>query len=71
MRQPSASTGTSAAAWSRREIPDSGAIDLPTLDLLGRYRREAATSEPLALGIYGEVLECGSVRVGGDAVVVS
>lgn len=50
--------------------PDSGAIDLPTLDLLGRYRREASTSEPLALGIYGEVLERGSVRV-GDAVVVT
>ena len=49
--------------------PETGAIDLPTLDLLGAYRREARTTEPLAFGIYGEVVEPGAVRV-GDAVVV-
>ena len=44
--------------------PDSGEIDLPTLDVLGSYRRGAATTEPLALGVYGEVVEPGVVRVG-------
>jgi uncharacterized protein YcbX len=43
--------------------PDSGEVDLPTLELLD-YRREAATSEPLAFGVYGEVLEPGRVRLG-------
>jgi uncharacterized protein YcbX len=49
--------------------PDSGEIDLPTLDFLGEYRRELefAATEPLPFGIYGEVLEPGAVRV-GDAV---
>lgn len=44
--------------------PESGEIDLPTLDLLGRYRREEDSTEPLPFGIYGEVLEAGTVRVG-------
>jgi uncharacterized protein YcbX len=47
--------------------PDSGVPDLPTLDLLRSYRAGLPTTEPLALGIYGEVVEPGSVRV-GDAV---
>jgi uncharacterized protein len=49
--------------------PDTGEIDLPTLDLLGEYRRELEfqSTEPLPFGIYGEVLEPGAVRV-GDAV---
>jgi hypothetical protein len=44
--------------------PDSGVVDLPTLDLLGEYRRGEPTTEPLALGIYGEVIEPGTVRLG-------
>ncbi|MGI8715881.1 MAG: MOSC domain-containing protein [Solirubrobacteraceae bacterium] len=44
--------------------PESGEVDLPTLDLLGSYRREIASTEPLPFGIYGEVLEGGTVRVG-------
>ena len=43
--------------------PDSGQVDLPTLELLD-YRRGLATTEPLAFGIYGGVLESGTVRVG-------
>lgn len=48
--------------------PDSGAVTLPTLDLLS-YRKGLDTTEPLAFGIYGDVLEPGGVRV-GDRVSV-
>jgi hypothetical protein len=47
--------------------PESGEVDLPTLDLLSAYRDGAATTEPLAFGVYGAVLQEGVVRV-GDAV---
>jgi uncharacterized protein YcbX len=47
--------------------PESGEVTLPTLDILGRYRGNVPTTEPLPLGVYGEVLEAGTVRV-GDAV---
>jgi uncharacterized protein YcbX len=47
--------------------PDSGEVTLPTLDLLGNYRREVETTEPLPFGIYAKVIEPGPVRV-GDAV---
>jgi len=50
--------------------PETGAVDLPTLDLLASYRREAATTEPLAFGIYGAVLEPGRVRVGDPVAPV-
>ena len=45
------------------QSPDTGISDLPTLELLD-YRRGLATTEPLAFGIYGEVIEPGLVRVG-------
>jgi uncharacterized protein YcbX len=44
--------------------PESGVSDLATLDLLRSYRAGLATSEPLACGIYGEVIEPGAVRLG-------
>jgi uncharacterized protein YcbX len=44
--------------------PDSGEVDLPTLDMLGEYRRGRDTTEPLAFGIYGEVRTAGRVAVG-------
>lgn len=47
--------------------PDTGRQDLPTLELLAGYRRGADTTEPLAFGVFGEVIEPGRVRV-GDAV---
>jgi uncharacterized protein YcbX len=47
--------------------PETGSIDVPTLDILRRYRRDLGTTEPLPFGIYGEVVEPGVVRV-GDAV---
>ena len=47
--------------------PDTGVVDLPTLKMLGSYRLDLDTTEPLAFGIHGRVLEPGTVRV-GDAV---
>lgn len=49
--------------------PDSGQIDLPTLDLLGCYRKDLHSTEPLPFGVHAEVVEPGTVRV-GDAVAV-
>ena len=46
--------------------PDSGQIDLPTLDMLGDYRHHLYSTEPLPFGIYGQVLEPGTVRVGDE-----
>jgi hypothetical protein len=49
--------------------PDTGRVDLPTLDILREYRGELETTEPLPFGIYGRVLEPGTIRVGDLAVV--
>jgi MOSC domain-containing protein len=46
--------------------PDTGTIDLPTLDLLRSYRGALDTTEPLPFGVYGEVLDEGEVRVGDE-----
>lgn len=50
--------------------PESGQVDLPTLDLLGTYRRELQSTEPLPFGVYGEVVRCGTVRL-GDPVTLA
>jgi uncharacterized protein YcbX len=47
--------------------PDTGVVDLPTLDIIRSYREELVRTEPLPFGIYGEVLHGGAVRV-GDSV---
>jgi uncharacterized protein len=44
--------------------PETGEIDLPTLDVLGTYRGSLESTEPLPFGIYGRVLEPGFVTVG-------
>ncbi len=49
--------------------PDSGEVDLPTLDLLRSYRDHVVSTEPVPFGIYGQVLEPGFVSV-GDAVAL-
>jgi uncharacterized protein YcbX len=50
--------------------PETGRIDLPTLDILGRYRGGLETTEPLPFGIYGQVLDPAVVRVGDPVTVV-
>jgi uncharacterized protein len=50
--------------------PESGAVDLPTLDLLRSFRSGLDTTEPLPFGVYGEVVRPGTVRV-GDRVELS
>ena len=49
--------------------PETAESDLNTLKLLATYRHKLDTTEPLAFGIHGEVLEGGPVRL-GDAVTV-
>lgn len=49
--------------------PESGEVDMPTLDLLRELRGGAETTEPLAIGVHCAVLEPGDVAV-GDPVVV-
>jgi uncharacterized protein YcbX len=44
--------------------PESGVVDLPTLDVLREYRGEIASTEPLPFGVWGEVLEPGTVVLG-------
>jgi uncharacterized protein YcbX len=44
--------------------PETGKVDLPTLEILRDYRGEVASTEPLPFGVYGEVVREGSVRIG-------
>jgi uncharacterized protein len=44
--------------------PESGEVDLPTLDILREYRGEENATEALPFGIYGSVIRGGEVRVG-------
>lgn len=44
--------------------PDSGEVDLPTLDLLAGYRRRLHTTEPLPFGVFGEVVRPGVISLG-------
>ena len=43
--------------------PDTGVSDLDTLRVLGAYRGEVPTTEPLPFGVWGEVVEPGRVRL--------
>jgi uncharacterized protein YcbX len=49
--------------------PRTAVSDLNTLAVLGKYRRELVTTEPLAFGVWAQVAEPGVVRI-GDAVEV-
>jgi uncharacterized protein YcbX len=46
--------------------PDTGAVDLPTLDLLGSYRTDVQATEPLPFGVWGRVVEPGTIKVGDE-----
>lgn len=50
--------------------PESGKVDLPTLNLLRELRSGATSTEPLPFGVYGAVVRPGIVRV-GDAVTLT
>jgi uncharacterized protein YcbX len=50
--------------------PDSGVVDLPTLDLLGSYRDAIESTEPLPFGVWGRVLEPGTIRVGDEVAAL-
>ncbi|HET6171989.1 MAG TPA: hypothetical protein VFD90_05265 [Gaiellales bacterium] len=44
--------------------PVSGQRDFDTLGVLATYRREIETTEPLPIGVVGDVVSTGAVRVG-------
>lgn len=46
--------------------PDTGVIDVPTLDILGSYRVGLGTTEPLPFGVWGRVVRPGAVAVGDE-----
>jgi uncharacterized protein YcbX len=48
--------------------PDTGVADLDTLKTIKSYRDHVPTSEPLPFGVYGEVVEPGTVRLGDEIV---
>ena len=50
--------------------PDTRVVDLPTLDILGDYRGTLDTTEPLPFGVWGRVIEPGTVRVGDEVSVL-
>ena len=49
--------------------PDTGEVDLPTLDILGSYRTGLGSTEPLPFGVWGRVVSPGMVRI-GDSVTL-
>src|SRR5262249_60428163 len=44
--------------------PDTGVVDLDTLNALAGYRSGVETTEPLPFGIHAAVAQAGRVRVG-------
>jgi uncharacterized protein YcbX len=48
--------------------PETGEVDLPTLDFLRSYRGGLPTTEALAFGIYGHAVQAGTIRI-GDVVI--
>jgi uncharacterized protein YcbX len=46
--------------------PDTGVVDLPTLDLLKDYRGSVDSTEPLPFGIWGRVVKPGTVQLGDE-----
>jgi uncharacterized protein YcbX len=44
--------------------PETGVVDLETLDVIAEYRADVETTEPLPFGVWCEVVEPGRVAVG-------
>ena len=51
--------------------PDTGTVDLDTLDVLARYRAEVVSSERLSFGIWARVERAGRVALGDEIAVDS
>jgi len=47
--------------------PETGTVDLPTLDILRSYRGREPSMEALPFGIYGRVIRPGTIAVGDPA----
>ena len=63
-RRRCACAATSAAAWSPAATRRAARSTCRRSICSGSYRREIESTEPLPFGVYGEVLEGGTVRVG-------
>jgi MOSC domain-containing protein len=50
--------------------PDTGVVDVPTLDILRSYRVRLRTTEPLPFGIWGQVVKPGAIAVGDEVALV-
>jgi uncharacterized protein YcbX len=50
--------------------PDTGVPDLETLRVIGAYRADVPTSEPIPFGVWGRVEAPGRVRVGDPVAVL-
>lgn len=50
--------------------PDTGEVDLKTLHFLAAYRKDVESDEALPFGVYGEVLEGATVRLGDPVEVM-
>ncbi|MGO9487404.1 MAG: MOSC domain-containing protein [Solirubrobacteraceae bacterium] len=50
--------------------PETGEVDVPTLEALRELRGEQPTTEPLALGVWGAVASPGTISV-GDPVEIA
>ena len=61
---PSSACGQRRSLRDHDDTPETGAPDLDTLRVLGAYRGDLETSEPLPFGVWGEILEPGRVRLG-------
>jgi uncharacterized protein YcbX len=48
--------------------PELGKSNFPTLDTIRRYRGDLSLTEPIPFGVYGRVLQGGTVRI-GDSVI--
>jgi hypothetical protein len=60
-----AATALSAGGdWASLEATKTGVVDLPTPDVVRGYRVSAESTEPLPLGVRGDVPEPGSVAPG-------